>query len=459
MNITAPPFSQEAEMAVIATLIEDCSLVSKIDFLSADDFYMMPHRLMYEMFIEESKKGEFFDINLIADKITDEMGGIAYFVDIGKTKNAKGAIISYARKVVDMAIRRKSIAAYQQGIEDLANTSTNFVDEISKVSGEVDKNVCRLNVSDSLDVDTLIDQSVDEMGKSLQEARTGVSSGIPEVDERLGYQQLAIGEVTILGAASKNGKTLFANTIAARCELLDGESAHIFSIEMPALGMFNGIVSAISGVPANFYARQAYYSQTMPSKYDEWMARWGKAATELRDSGKITIDGRKDVTMQYICSEMRKQSQLEQNKGRKLRVVFIDHAHRISYDCSKKQMTYAMGDDVRMLKNTAADLGVAVVLLCQLNENSKDRDPTSYDILDTSRIRHEMQAFIGLRLFRDGGNTYFGIYGHDPRYADHETKFHPAYMWMDNGVVKSLPEHNKHWTPQPTEETQSNYKR
>ena len=106
MNITAPPFSQEAEMAVIATLIEDCSLISKIDFLSADDFYMMPHRLMYEMFIEESKKGEFFDINLIADKITDEMGGIAYFVDIGKTKNAKGAIISYARKVVDMAIRR-----------------------------------------------------------------------------------------------------------------------------------------------------------------------------------------------------------------------------------------------------------------------------------------------------------------------------------------------------------------
>ena len=113
------------------------------------------------------------------------------------------------------------------------------------------------------------------------------------LDERLGYQMLAVGEITIIGAPSKNGKTLFANTIAARCELLDEECAHIFSIEMPALGMFNGIVSAMSGVPANFYARQQYYSRTVPDKYDEWMARWGKAAHELKESGKITIDGRK----------------------------------------------------------------------------------------------------------------------------------------------------------------------
>lgn len=452
MNLLAPPYSQEAEMAVIGSLLEDCSLLGRIEFLSSDDFFMLPHRLIFNIFLEESAKGNSFDLNLISDKITDDMGGTGYFVDIWKQKRSVANVVSYARKVVDLAIRRKSMAAYQQGIEDLANTNTNFVDEINKVAGEVDKSVCRLNQNDSLDVETLIEQSVDEMERSLSEVRTGISSGIPEVDERLGYQKLAIGEVTIVGAPSKNGKTLFANTIAARCDLFDGESAHIFSIEMPALGMFNGIVSAIAGVPSNFYVRQAYYSKTLPDKYDEWMAKWGTAAQELREKSKITIDGRKDVTMQYICSEMRKQSQLAQNKGNKLRVVFIDHAHRISYDCSKKPMTYAMGDDVRMLKNTASDLGIAVVLLCQLNENSKDREPTSYDILDTSRIRHEMQAFIGLRLFREGGGTYFGVYGHDPRYADHETKFHPAYMWLDNGVVKSLPEHNKHWTPKPVEQ-------
>ena len=94
--------------------------------------------------------------------------------------------------------------------------------------------------------------------------------------------------------------------------------------------------------------------------------------------------------MAYICSEMRKHAQLAQNKGKKLRVVFIDHAHRITYDCSQKPMTYAMGDDARMLKNTAADLGIAVVLLCQLNENSKDRVPerhTTFWILRVFAMR------------------------------------------------------------------------
>lgn len=448
-----PPYSQDAEMAVIASLIEDCSLMSRIEFLTVEDFYMRPHQAIFQLFVEESKKGEAFDLNLLADRITEDMGGIAYFADMVKRNSTTRNMVAYARKVVDLSIRRKSIAAYQQCIEDLSDTNTNFVDEINRTSGVVDESICRLNQNDSLDVETLINQSVGEMERTLSEVRTGISSGIPEVDERLGYQKLAIGEVTIVGAASKNGKTLFANTIAARCDLLEGESAHIFSIEMPALGMFNGIVSAIAGVPANFYVRQAYYHQAMPGKYDEWMGKWGAAAQGLRESNKITIDGRKDVTMQYICSEMRKQNQLAQNKGKKLRVVFIDHAHRISYDCSKKPMTYAMGDDVRMLKNTASDLGIAVVLLCQLNENSKDREPTSYDILDTSRIRHEMQAFIGLKLFREGGDTYFGVYGHDPRYADHETKFHPAYMQMVGGVINSLPERNKHWTPKLTEES------
>lgn len=452
-NLIAPPFSREAEMAVIASLIEDHSLMGKIEFLKADDFYMRPHRLMFELFVTETRKGESFDLNLLADKITDEMGGHAYFAEMVKNNSTTRNMVSYARKVVQLSIRRKTIEAWQKGIQELSDTNTNYIDEINKTSGEVDSSACRLNVNDTLDVQTLIEQSTEEMEKSLMDARTGISTGIQEVDERLGYQMLAVGEITIIGAPSKNGKTLFANTIAARCELLNDECAHIFSIEMPALGMFNGIVSAISGVPANFYARQSYYSKVMPDKYDEWMGRWGKAAHELNESGKITIDGSKDVTMAYICSEMRKHAQIAQNKGKKLRVVFIDHAHRITYDCSQKQMTYAMGDDARMLKNTAADLGIAVVLLCQLNENSKDRNPTSYDILDTSRIRHEMQAFIGLRLYREEGNTYFGIYGHDPRFADHETKFHPAYMWMDNGVIKSLPEHNKHWTPSQTQES------
>ena len=58
--------------------------------------------------------------------------------------------------------------------------------------------------------------------------RTGLSSGIKEIDDRLGYKMLAFGEVTALGALSKNGKTLTANTILARAGYQEGETAHVF---------------------------------------------------------------------------------------------------------------------------------------------------------------------------------------------------------------------------------------
>ena len=112
---------------------------------------------------------------------------------------------------------------------------------------------------------------MDEMERSNQSIRTGISTGIEEMDCQLGYKKLAFGEITFLGGQSKNGKTTFANTVVARCELLENEVAHIFSIEMPAAGMFNGIVSAMSGVPSDFYCRQSFYHEVAPQYFDHGM--------------------------------------------------------------------------------------------------------------------------------------------------------------------------------------------
>lgn len=447
-----PPHSHESEMAVISSMVEDRDTIDKVSFLSKDDFYSLPHKLLFELITDEHAKGNEIDAHLISDLITDEMGGIAYLADIIKANSSTRNAVAYAKKVMALSIRRKAMASYQEGIERLSDTGVNHIESIAEVSTVIDEQLSRSAIGEVLTVDKLIEHSLNEMDRSSSpDIRVGISTGIQEIDERLGYQLLAIGEITYLGAQSKNGKTLFGNTIAARSQLLENEVCHIFSIEMPAVGMFNGVVSAISGVPSNFYARQDYYARTYPHQYDEWVARWGKAAQELNHSGRITIDDKKDVTMSYICSEMRKQHSLLENQGKILRMVVIDHLHRISFDTSKKSMTYAMGDDVRMLKNTAAELGIAVLLLGQLNENCKDRNPTAFDILDTSRVRHEIQCFIGSRIFRENGGTYFGIYSDAHRYADHETKFHPAYMRLAAGVLRTLPDSEKNWQPSQTE--------
>ncbi|QGF20980.1 DnaB-like replicative helicase [Vibrio phage Seahorse] len=449
------PHSHENEMAVISSMVEDSDVIDKVSFLSRDDFYSMPHKLLFDLIVEQYSKGNNVDAQLISDLVTDDMGGIAYLADIIKANSSTKNAVAYAKKVMALSIRRKAMAGYQEAIEKLSDTRIDHIDSIAEASNLVDEQLSRSAIGEVLTVEKLIEYSLNEMDKSSRpDIRVGLSTGIKEIDDRLGYQNLAIGEITYLGAQSKNGKTLFGNTIAARADLQDNEVCHIFSIEMPAVGMFNGVVSAMSGVPSNFYARQDYYSQYYSNQYDEWFGRWGKAAQELNESGKITIDDKKDVTMKYICSEMRKQHSLLENQGKVLRMVVIDHLHRISFDTSKKSMTYAMGDDVRMLKNTAAELGIAVLLLGQLNENCKDRNPTAFDILDTSRVRHEIQCFIGTRIFRENGVTRFGIYCDAHRYADHETLFHPAYMRLAAGVLRSLPDNEKNWTPNQSESNQ-----
>jgi hypothetical protein len=212
--------------------------------------------------------------------------------------------------------------------------------------------------------------------------------------------------------------------------------------------MFNGIVSAMSGVPSNFYARQDhYYKYLGDQNFSSMVGRWGAAATELRDKNRVTIDGTKQVDADYICANMKKQFAIHRNNGNRLRLVVIDHIHRMDYKTSGQAMTYAIRDAMRKIKNTAAELDVAVVALCQLRNDAEGKDPTSFYILDSSSVRHEMQAFIGTRIFKQNGGVYFGIYGDSQRYGDIDTEIKPAYMVLKQGVLKSLAE-GEYFSPQ-----------
>lgn len=446
----------DAEQSVLGSLLIDNESIEKIGFLSEYDFYSRSHRVIFKEIKKMQDNGKAFDIVTISESFNDDdlesVGGIAYLADLAKNTPSSKNIVSYADIVLDMSNRRKAVEAMEEAKESLMDVRTDTVGVIGDLESVLDKAIISNSQSDVLGVEDLIHMSLDEMEHSMVNARTGLSTGIPEVDERLGYKLLAFGEITALGGLSKNGKTLLANTILARAEYEENETAHVFSIEMPTIGMFNGIVSAMSGVPNNFYARQDFYSKVYGQDYDNIMAKWGKAAQELNQSSRITIDGQKQVDADYICANMEKQFAIHRNNGKRLRLVVIDHLHRMDYKTNGQPLTYAIRDSVRKIKNTAAKLDVAVIALCQLNNVAEGKDPTSFHILDSSSVRHEMQAFIGSRIYRQNGSTYFGIFGDSQRYGDMDTKILPAYMKLQGGVLRSL-ENGETFTPMKTDES------
>lgn len=453
----------DAEQSVIGSILIDNESFDKVSFLSVDDFYSGHHKLIFKKIIELIDSGVSIDPITMADRFNDDdldrIGGGAYLVDLYKNTPSARNVVSYADIVKDMSNRRKVFASMQEAMEKLNDVHESTVGTIASLEDVLDKTLVSAADSDILTVDELIELTMDEMDRSAVNTRTGLSSGIKEIDDRLGYKLLAFGEVTALGGLSKNGKTLTANTILARAGYQDGETAHVFSIEMPAVGMFNGIVSAMSGVPNNFYARQDFYHKMYGTdEYQKMVNRWGAAAQELNQSNRITIDSKKQVDADYICSNMKKQFSIHRNNGKRLRLVVIDHVHRMEYKTNGQPLTYAIRDAMRKIKNTAAELDIAVVALCQLNNSADGKDPTSFHILDSSSVRHEMQAFIGTRLFRQDGGTFFGIYGDSQRYGDMDTQIKPAYMKLTGGVLRSLGE-GEYFTPNQDEESQSSYKR
>lgn len=440
----------EAEQAVIGSVISDSDLFDRVSFLSVDDFTNVQHKSMWEAIVKLIGEGKFIDMMEIDMNVDPEVVSYDYIAEVVKNRVPHSSVVTQADRVKDCANKRNAYNVMIESIEKLKNKRVDSVGVLTEMSSFLDDLLYKASKKTSLSVQEMIEGSLDEMDKSNEGVRVGISSGIQEIDDRLGYKGLAFGEITALGALSKNGKTLTANTIAARAGYLENETCHIFSIEMNELSMFNGIVSAMSGVPSDFYVKQKFYSETFPGKYENMMARWGAAAQELNSNNRITIDGRKDVTVDYICSELRKQHEINRQNGKKLRLVFVDHAHQMDYP-GVASTTEKMGEAARKLKKVAADLDLAIVLLVQLSNRCEGKDPTSFDILDTSRIRHNLQAFIGTRIFREEGETFFGIYGDSQRYGDQHTLHHPAYMKLIGGVLRELPEHQKNWVPSKQE--------
>lgn len=442
----APIFNNHAEQCVIGVCMMDQEAAERVSFLSPDEFYLSSHKMMFSVVKDLLAEGE--DINIVSmeSRLDPELVPMSYIAEVNRYASL-GSEVSYADIVRDMAIRRSLITKLHDVAERLADTKVKMLESVTGLSSELDGVIQSVSIGAVNSIKDLIAMTADRMESSTIGIKTGLKSGIEEVDDRLGDSFMAFGEITVVGGLSKNGKTLLANTINARLEMEENEVGHIFSIEMTTDAMFNSMISAKTGVPANFYRKQDYYLKTFPNDFDSLHGRWGAAAKDLYDSERFTFDGNKEVDADYICANMKKQAAIARTKGKVLRYVMIDHLHRMNFHNGNQPLTYAIRDAVRKIKNTASQLGVAVLLLAQLNNKAEGQNPTSFHILDSSSVRHELQAFVGIRMFRTEGQTYFGIFADSQRYGDSETKHHPAYMKLIGGVLRSLPQGEEHWTP------------
>ncbi|HEY4722557.1 MAG TPA: DnaB-like helicase N-terminal domain-containing protein, partial [Anaerolineae bacterium] len=120
------PYSTEAEAAVIGAMLLSRDAADDVAGVlrSAADFFQQRHVTIFDAVMALHAKGAAIDMVMVrealADRgVLDQVGGVAYLVELAESTPAIGAATHYARIVRDKAITRDVIEASHKTLDQI----------------------------------------------------------------------------------------------------------------------------------------------------------------------------------------------------------------------------------------------------------------------------------------------------------------------------------------------------
>lgn len=215
-----------AERAVLAGLCQyGIEVYAEIDFLESGHFSDPVNQILFKCMSSSIKQGISVELSSILSKASE----LNYSEQIENDTE-----IGYIRSLFNLPISKNNVSAYaaklakMQIIQDLHKTLSSCSNEVKKMSGDEDITSIISKVEGALqkivsEVYTgdkskpkLIGDGIDEYIDDLIEnpnSINGVPSGFPEYDKAIGGG-LRRKCVDIIGARTKAGKSLFADSVA-----------------------------------------------------------------------------------------------------------------------------------------------------------------------------------------------------------------------------------------------------
>lgn len=390
------PFSNEAEQSVLGAMFleRDC-IPDVISRVRPDDFYIERHRELFEAMVELYNMGKPIDLVTLQAHLTlrgtlDNIGGIAFVVEVANLVPSPDSVKYYAEIVSDKAVLRRLIKlsdtvsgkCYRgdEELQDLLGFAQQGLLDITQ--GRASKGL--VHISKYLD-DSL--ERIDQLSKE-DNSITGIPTGFVDIDRRTAGLHPA--ELILIAARPGMGKTSFALNIAENAAIRSGKKVAIFSLEMPGIQIANRLLSS-----------QAKVSSEKLKKGNLRDDDWGKIADAFAklSQANIYVDDTSSITVTEIGARCRK---LMLERG--LDLVVIDYLQLMSASSSSSggNRQQEISEISRTLKILANDLNIPVIALSQLSRASeKDkREPVLSDLRDSGAI--EQDADIVMFLYREG---------------------------------------------------------
>lgn len=379
----AMPHAVQAEQAVIGGLLLDNDAIDRVGGLRAEHFFLGEHRTIFAAIVKSIEDGKPVDVLTLGDALPTI--GTPFLHSLASNTPSSANVGRYAEIVRDRAIRRGLIAHASQimdaAFEESGKTGRVLVDE---AQGALDKLGDSSVKSEPVRVSDDLSAYAAELERRLEGKSSAISTGFPDLDDRLGGG-ITRGQSVIIAGRPKVGKTALALAIARNAAV--DHSVLVLSMEMPRTQLHDRNTSALGRINLDRLLK--------PSKMTD--EDWNRSTVAF---GKLQaldlhIDDQAGLRMLDIRAKAR---MVKRKHG--LDLIVIDYLQLGESDGDNRNAQIEALS--RGIKTLAKELNVGAIVLSQLSrrcEERADKRPMPSDLRDSGAIEQDCDACI--LLYRD----------------------------------------------------------
>ena len=381
--------AQSSEMCVIGSiLIDEKVLVNVVDILKPEHFCFDELKDSYKAILELSSEGKSIDFisvlkKLIAQKNYDEsqtkkllLNCAELVPSISQIKNYAQIVIniSKARKLQRIGTRLAFDSIYAENINEVAD----------KAMGEIYELLLERHRKQLQSIDNIGYQVLESYKRTDKDLENRSQTGFSKLDEIL--KGMSAGNLIILAARPKVGKTAFALTIATNVAM-SGKTVAFYSMEMENPEIYERLLSKTAQIPMNTLIDRRFQDKKRPKSIrNEELSIIEKVTTNLKTL-PLKINDKPNIPV----NEIRAQCRMIKNLG----LIVVDYLQLMKSTKKHDNRNQEVGAISRELKILSAELGVPILCLSQLNRtNDEEKRPSPCDLRDSGEIEQNCSKLI-----------------------------------------------------------------
>ncbi len=390
-SLNVPPHSEEAELAVLGSMLSSKEAVSKaIQHLKEEYFYKNAHSKIFSVMVYLFDKGISIDTVSVIDllkknKDLEKVGGTYFITGLVESVPTAAHIDRYSKIVTEKALLRNLITLSH----DIAKEAYDDSQDISEILDTVEQSIFAITNNRLQKGFTQINNVVVDALEKLEIIRAsggsviGVPSGLVDLDEMTsGFQD---GDLIIIAGRPGMGKTALALSMIRNASLDAKVGVGMFSLEMANHQLAMRLLCAEARVDSH-YVRTG----KLPSKL--W--RNLSVSAGSLENAPIYLDDTPALSVLELRAKARR-LKAEHNIG----MIVVDYLQLMQGPKGVESRQQEISVISRSLKALAKELSIPVIALSQLSravEQRADRKPQLSDLRESGAIEQDADVVVFL---------------------------------------------------------------